>query len=152
MKKTIEDEISEIEKSLSNDTDIGIGIKELFKDGFKDNDKDNLDCHDVDIRTRLNHDEIRSMSITNFLSTIKVSGLRPSIDIRKNRISRENRKNDDVSIALGLDILMFNIKRHKISERGASRKEITDILQNTLEFKRRSGLFGGFFGKKGEPV
>jgi len=135
---TIEEDINQLEKSLKEETDIAIGIKELFKDSFKD--EQDLSQHDVDIRTRLCQSEIRAMSVTNFLGTINIRGLKKSSEL----MTKTNTKK--LMITKSLSVLMFQLKRHLIAKDGKSRNEITDILKGSLERKQEGkGFFKNLF-------
>jgi hypothetical protein len=134
---SVEDDISSLEQALKKDTDISIGIRELFRDSIGLNDT-NLDHHPVDIRTRLVMNEIRAMSVTNFISGVSIKNLKPSKNIKEKDI--KDVAYDEESLALGLNCLMHNIKRHKISFEGKSRNEIIEMIKGSLEQKKPQGL------------
>lgn len=118
------DEITELMGAQNRESEIKDGIKELFKDEWNPEQKQ----HDIDLRTRLDRVEIRSMAIVSFLQ---------SIDIPEGR-----EQNKVPNLATGLLTLMKSIKRHKISLKGKSRQEIIQLFQtrNTDKEVKKSFL------------
>lgn len=115
---SIDEDIDQLKQSLTNDTDISKAILELFKD-----DGDNLEKHPIDIRTRLIQPEIAAMSLTNYLDSIIIQGTRP----RKQLLNKKSGLPIN-TLGMNLNILMNNLKRHKLSFLGKSREEITRVI------------------------
>ena len=117
-----QDGIKDIGSDLDN-TDLSKGIKELMYD-----EQDHpLEHNPTDIRTDLIGKEVSSMSLANYLTSIRMSGLKPREKLTNPSI------NLDSSLALNLNILMLSLKRHKISKKRGSRKEIVNLLSSKLD-------------------
>lgn len=137
----MDEDLEDLKKSIQEDTDISKGIIELFKDMSKDEKNYDLEHHPVDIRTRLNHYEVRGMSIINYLTSIKMKGL-----VSRQNLNNNKKTKDTVELSKGLNILTHHVKRHKYSFDGKSRQEIIELMKSKVESLTQNTGFRSIFG------
>jgi len=126
------DDIEELTKAVSNNTDIARAMIELFKDTIKKDAK----RFDIDLRTRLYWKGVKGHSIIQFLQ---------SIDIEETKRPGKSA----LTLAEGLDVLSVSLKRHSVSFEGKSRHEIVELFKSELANKQLSGGIGQLFMPRG---
>jgi len=118
MSDDIEATLNALGDKLNQNSDIARAMEEFFKDKIDNN----LNLHDIDLRSRLVGRAIRGHSVINFLMSCIVDETK-----------------DSSSLADGLGVLSISLKRHVLSLEGKSRMEIIDLFKSNMDAKRLQG-------------